>query len=125
MESMRAADANNWSLNPEEFATLATSLNNFFQQTGLLQEGAVVPGFPLTAPPSANSQNGNSVEHHSNNNSNSGGGAASPNSENGVQVGARNESVLSLHCIHNNIQQIFVLTSYPRLCLDAKVIPFF
>ena len=80
MESMRAADANNWSLNPEEFATLATSLNNFFQQTGLLQEGGGVPGFPSAAPPGANSQTGNGSENHGN------AGGASPNSENGAPV---------------------------------------
>ena len=36
MDSMRAADANNWSLNAEELATLASSLNEFFQRTGIV-----------------------------------------------------------------------------------------
>jgi hypothetical protein len=30
MESMKAGDLTNWSLNPEQFADLASSLNNFF-----------------------------------------------------------------------------------------------
>ena len=36
MESMRAADLNNLSLNPDQFADLASSLNQFFTQTGFL-----------------------------------------------------------------------------------------
>ena len=35
MESMRQADSKNWSLQPEQFADLAASLSNFFQQTGV------------------------------------------------------------------------------------------
>lgn len=35
MESMRQADSKNWSLQPGQFADLAESLNNFFQQTGV------------------------------------------------------------------------------------------
>lgn len=45
MESMKQADMNNWTLNPEQFADLASSLNTFFTQTGLLQhsqQGATV-----------------------------------------------------------------------------------
>ncbi|XP_013416330.1 forkhead box protein J3 isoform X2 [Lingula anatina] len=38
MESMKQADQNNWSLNPQEFADLASSLNSFFQQAGILQQ---------------------------------------------------------------------------------------
>lgn len=38
MESMKAADLSNWSLNAEQFSDLASSLNNFFAQTGLLQQ---------------------------------------------------------------------------------------
>lgn len=54
-ESMRQADLKNWSLEPSQFADLASSLNQFFQQTGMLQgssgsnllspsSGAVSPG---------------------------------------------------------------------------------
>ncbi|GAB1602282.1 box J3-like isoform X2, partial [Argonauta hians] len=35
VENIRLADMNNWSLNPEQFADLASSLNSFFSQTGL------------------------------------------------------------------------------------------
>ncbi|XP_072174798.1 forkhead box protein J3-like [Diadema setosum] len=35
MESMKQADSKNWSLEPEQFADLAASLNSFFQQTGV------------------------------------------------------------------------------------------
>ena len=37
MESMKAADQNNWSMNPEQFADLAASLRNFFTKTGINQ----------------------------------------------------------------------------------------
>ncbi|XP_052832981.1 forkhead box protein J3-like isoform X2 [Octopus bimaculoides] len=35
VENIRLADMNNWSLSPEQFADLASSLNSFFSQTGL------------------------------------------------------------------------------------------
>lgn len=35
LENIRLADMNNWALSPEQFADLASSLNNFFSQTGL------------------------------------------------------------------------------------------
>ncbi|CAH1776063.1 unnamed protein product [Owenia fusiformis] len=38
MESMKQADLQNWSLNPNQFADLAASLSNFFNQTGILQQ---------------------------------------------------------------------------------------
>lgn len=37
MESMKAADQNNWSMNPDQFADLAASLRNFFTKTGINQ----------------------------------------------------------------------------------------
>ncbi|KAI0213721.1 Forkhead box protein J3 [Lamellibrachia satsuma] len=39
MDSMKAADQNNWSMNPEQFADLAASLKNFFTKTGINQSG--------------------------------------------------------------------------------------
>ncbi|XP_077998704.1 forkhead box protein J3-like isoform X3 [Glandiceps talaboti] len=36
MESMKQADLKNWSLDPEQFADLANSLNQFFTQAGIL-----------------------------------------------------------------------------------------
>ncbi|XP_074654905.1 forkhead box protein J3-like [Tubulanus polymorphus] len=38
MDSMRQGDLNNWSLNPEQFADLASSLNNFFNQAGIINQ---------------------------------------------------------------------------------------
>lgn len=32
MDSLRTGDINNWSLNPEQFSDLASSLNKFFSQ---------------------------------------------------------------------------------------------
>ena len=35
MDTMKQADNSNWSLNPEQFSDLASSLNNFFNQAGV------------------------------------------------------------------------------------------
>ncbi|XP_070561639.1 forkhead box protein J3-like isoform X2 [Ptychodera flava] len=41
MESMKQADLKNWSLDPEQFADLANSLNQFFTQAGILGSDAL------------------------------------------------------------------------------------
>ena len=47
MESMKQADSKNWSLEPAQFADLAASLNQFFQQTGLLSNSTNLLGLSL------------------------------------------------------------------------------
>ena len=50
MESMKAADQNNWSMNPEQFADLAASLRNFFTKTGINQSSLdIQPQYPLAS----------------------------------------------------------------------------
>ena len=36
MDSIRAGETNNWSLSAEELTTLASSLSEFFQRTGIV-----------------------------------------------------------------------------------------
>ena len=49
---MKAADMNNWSLNPEQFNDLAMSLNTFFAQTGLMApDGTPQPGVSVAGAP--------------------------------------------------------------------------
>ncbi|XP_077868740.1 forkhead box protein J3 [Saccoglossus kowalevskii] len=43
MESMKQADLKNWSLDPEQFADLANSLNQFFTQAGILGQSTTDP----------------------------------------------------------------------------------
>lgn len=67
MESMRQADSKNWSLQPGQFADLAESLNNFFQQTG-------VAGFLNTSRGSGGGSAFSDSPHSSISNSTTGGG---------------------------------------------------
>ncbi|XP_033095429.1 forkhead box protein J2-like [Anneissia japonica] len=64
MASMRQADQKNWSLEPDQFANLASSLSQFFQQTGLLNQSngssslsnSIASGISNTGSPYCNSQ---------------------------------------------------------------------
>ncbi|XP_054768437.1 forkhead box protein J3-like, partial [Lytechinus pictus] len=67
MESMKQADSKNWSLQPEQFADLAESLSNFFQQTG-------VAGYLNTSRGSGGGSAFSDSPHSSISNSTTGGG---------------------------------------------------
>ncbi|XP_022100614.1 forkhead box protein J3-like isoform X2 [Acanthaster planci] len=69
MESMKQADLKNWSLEPQQFADLAASLNQFFQQTGLLTQS--LGG--LSASSAATGSGFNSSQHSNYSNSTTGG----------------------------------------------------
>ncbi|XP_038061512.1 forkhead box protein J2-like isoform X2 [Patiria miniata] len=69
MESMKQADLKNWSLAPEQFADLASSLSQFFQQTGLLSQS--LGG--LSASSAATGSGFNSSQHSNYSNSTTGG----------------------------------------------------
>ncbi|XP_071805147.1 forkhead box protein J3-like [Asterias amurensis] len=74
MESMKQADSKNWSLEPAQFADLAASLNQFFQQTGLLSNSTNLLGLSLggTSATSASGSGFNSSQHSNYSNSTTG-----------------------------------------------------
>ncbi|CAH1776065.1 unnamed protein product [Owenia fusiformis] len=74
MESMKQADLQNWSLNPNQFADLAASLSNFFNQTGILQQSQQQFNSSLVSSVSGGSNNG----YLSNNTSHTGSLLGSP-----------------------------------------------
>lgn len=64
MESIRVADRNNWALKPDQLCDLASSLNTFLIQNGLLTSQSMEPSNPpVRLPMRASDSQGQQCEH--------------------------------------------------------------